>query len=298
MTKNKIVIIGAGKVAFSLASALIKSGSEVQCIISSKLSSARSLARKFSIPTYSTSINKIPDKVDTYFITVPDGEIKKIADKLSKLKRDFRKSFCIHFSGVENISALSSLKKKGCIVGSLHIIRPFPSKDIVEIKNSSASIEAGDKQAKVFLNQLCKKLKLKPYQINSNEKIFQHLAAVHSSNFLVGNLYNAFSLMDSKSNLPKDILRKTTLSALNNVFELSPAKALSGPVDRGDVYAIKKHIEELDRKMKISKNPRLKLLRKNYILQSYLLLDIVKTKYGKLKKNHKEIEKYLRNQLF
>lgn len=297
MRKNKIVVIGAGKLAYSLTPALIKSGFDVQVVISSKLNSARNLSRKFSIPTYSTSLDKITDKVDTYFITVPDGEIKKVADQLSKLKRDFTDNFCVHFSGVENVSALSSLKKKGCIVGSIHIIRPFPSKDFVEIKNSPASIEAGDKQAKVFLNKLSKKLKLRAYPIGSDEKVFQHLAAVHSSNFLVGNLFNAFSLMDSKSNLPKDILRKTTLSALNNVFELSPVKALSGPVDRGDVYAIKKHIDELDRKIKLSKNPRLKLLRKNYILQSYLLLDIVKAKYGKLNKSHKEIENYLRKLL-
>ena len=294
MRKNKIVVIGAGKLAHSLTPALIKSGFDVQAVISSKLNSARSLARKFFIPTYSTLLDKIPDKVDTYFITVPDGEIKKVADQLSKLKRDFAANLCVHFSGVENVSALSSLKKIGCIVGSIHIIRPFPSKDFVEIKNSPASIEAGDKQAKVFLNKLSKKLKLRAYPINSDEKVFQHLAAVHSSNFLVGNLYNAFSLIDSKSNLPKVILRKTTQSALNNVFELSPTKALSGPVDRGDVYAIKKHIEELDRKIITSKNSRLKLLRKNYILQSYLLLDIVKAKYGKLNKSHKEIEKYLR----
>ena len=297
MRKNKIVVIGAGKLAYSLTPALIKSGFDVKAVISSKLNSARSLAKKYSIPTYSTSLDKIPDKIDSYFITVPDGEIKKVADQLSKLKRDFADNFCVHFSGVENVSALSSLKKKGCIVGSIHIIRPFPSKDFVEIKNSPASIEARDKQAKVFLNKLCKKLKLRAYPISSDEKVFQHLAAVHSSNFLVGNLFNAFSLMDSKSNLPKDILRKTTLSALNNVFELSPVKALSGPVDRGDVYAIKKHIEELDKKIKLSKNPRLKLLRKNYILQSYLLLDIVKAKYGKLNKSHKEIENYLRKLL-
>jgi predicted short-subunit dehydrogenase-like oxidoreductase (DUF2520 family) len=297
LRKNKIAVIGAGKLAYSLTQALIKSGFDVQAVISSKLNSARNLAEKFSIPTYSTSLDKIPDKVNTYFITVPDGEIKNVADKLLKLKRDFTDNFCVHFSGVENVSALSSLKNKGCIVGSLHIIRPFPSKDIVEIKNSPASIEAGNKQAEDFLNKLCKKLKLRAHPISSDEKVFQHLAAVHSSNFLVGNLYNAFSLMDSKSNLPKDILRKTTLSALNNVFELSPVKALSGPVDRGDVYAIKKHIEELDRKIKITKNHRLKLLRKNYILQSYLLLDIVKAKYGKLNKSHNEIKYFLRKLL-
>jgi len=295
LKKKSIAIIGAGKVAFSLTSALNESGFNIQCVISRKLKSARSLAKKFSIPLYSTSFDKIPTEVDTFFITVPDGKIKNVADELSKLNRDFRKCICIHFSGVESITALASLKKKGCATGSIHIIRPFPSRDIVDIKNSPASIEAKNEVAKFYLIQLCKKLKLKPHTIASDEKVFHHLAAVHSSNFLVGNLFNAFSLISSKRNVSQDILWKTTQSALDNVFRSSPAKALSGPIDRGDIYTIKKHIAELDRKIKSSKDSRLKLLRKNYIIQSLSLLEVVKSKYGKLGNKHNEIKKYLEN---
>ena len=295
MTKYKIAVIGAGKIAYSLVPALINSGFKIQIIVRKKLSSAKSLAKKYSIPFHSNSLNDFPGEINIFFLTVPDGEIKKVAEKLSKLKRDFRGSICIHFSGVENISALNSLQKKGCAVGSLHIIRPFPSKNKVDIKNSPASIETKDKPVKTFLILLCRKLKLKPHLISSDEKIFQHLAAVHSSNFLVGNLFNAFSLINHKSNLPKDILRKTTQSALNNVFNLSPAKALSGPIDRGDIYSIKKHIEELDSRIKKSGDDRLKLLRKNYIIQSLSLLNVVKAKYGKLSQRHHEIKRYLKN---
>lgn len=297
MLKKNIAVIGAGKLAWSLTNALVKSGYNVQTIISRKKKSAKLLANKFSIPHYSNSLKEIPRDVNSFFLTVPDGEIKKVAEKLSKLKRDFTKCICVHFSGVENISALESLEKKGCIAGSIHIIRPFPSKNIVYIKNSPASIEAEDKQVKVILIQLCSKLKLKPHMISSDEKLFHHLAAVHSSNFLVGNLFNAFSLISSKSNLSKNILRQTTQSALDNVFDLSPAKALSGPIDRGDIYTIKKHIDELDIKIKTSKNDRLKLLRKNFIVQSLSLLEVVKSKYGRLNKKHKEIEKFLKKQL-
>lgn len=297
MTKFKIAIIGAGKIAFSLTPALIKSGYEIQFVASKKLSSAKSLAKKFYIRQYSNSIKNIPDGINVFFLTVPDGQIKKTADALSKTKKKFAESICIHFSGVENISALKSLKKKGCATGSLHIIRPFPSKNKVDIKNSPASIETNDLPAKNFLVKLCKKLKLKPHLINSVEKVFYHLAAVHSSNFLVGNLFNAFRLIHHNSNLPKDILKRTTQSALDNVFKLSPAKALSGPIDRGDIYTIKKHINELDRKIKTTKDLHLKLLRKNYIIQSLSLLNVVKAKYGKLNNNHKRIEKYLIKEL-
>lgn len=297
MTKHKIAIIGAGKVAYSLTSALINSGYNVQIVISRKLSSANSLAKKFSIPYNSNSVKEIPEDVNIFLLTVPDGEIKKVADGLSKLKRNFTNCLSIHFSGVENISSLKSLQKRGCATGSLHIIKPFPSKKIIDIKNSPASVETKDKRAKSFLIQLCRKLKLKPHIVSSDEKVFHHLAAVHSSNFLVGNLFNAFALISAESKLPKNILKQTTQSALNNVFELSPAKALSGPIDRGDIYTIKKHLERLDDRMRKSKSNHLKLLKKSYILQSLSLLEVVKVKYGRLYKKHSMIKKFLESSL-
>ncbi len=140
---------------------------------------------------------------------------------------------------------------------------------------------------------MCRKLKLKPHFISSDEKVFHHIAAVHSSNFLVGNMFNAFSLISTKSKYPKSILRKTSQSALDNVFKLSPAKALSGPIDRGDVHTIKKHLEALGSEIRKSKSRHLKLLRKNYIVQSLSLLEVVKAKYGKLSKNHQSIKTLL-----
>jgi len=263
LVKYKIAVIGAGKLAYSLSSALVKSGYNVHSIVSRKLNSAKSLAKQFSIPHHSNSVKEIPAEVNVFFLTVPDGEIKNTAEALSKVKKDFAGCVCIHFSGVENISALKALAKKGCFTGSLHIISPFPLKNIVDIRNSPASIETESKNAKTFLLQLCKKLKLKSHFISSDEKVFHHIAAVHSSNFLVGNLFNAFSLISSKNKYPKSILSKTTQSALNNVFTLSPAKALSGPVDRGDIYTIKKHLDALEAEIRKSKSNRLKLLRKN-----------------------------------
>ncbi len=269
----------------------------LRLVVSRKLSSAKSLAKKFSIPHHSNSLKNISEDVNVFFLTVPDGEIKRAAEKLSKLRKNFDDNICIHFSGVENISVLNSLREKNCATGSLHIIRPFPSNKIVDIKNSPASIETKDKLALEFLTRLCVKLKLKPHRIASDEKVFHHLAAVHSSNFLVGNLFNAFSLISSKNNIPNDILRKTTQSALDNVFKLSPAKALSGPIDRGDIYTIRKHLNALNVEIKKTKKNQLKLLRKNYIVQSLSLVDVVKAKYGRLSKRHREIKRFLLDEL-
>jgi len=109
LTKFKIALIGAGKLAFSLTPALIKSGYKIDYVVSNKHSSAKILAEKCSIHQYSNSLKKIPDEVNVFFITVPDGEIKKTSANLAKIKKDFSDSIFIHFSGVENISVLKPL---------------------------------------------------------------------------------------------------------------------------------------------------------------------------------------------
>ncbi len=300
MTKGKYncVIIGAGKISHSITPALLKSGYNISQVISKKKSSAKKLANQNNIKSYSDSLKNILKEVNVFLLTVPDGEIRKVADELAKTRKDFSDCLVIHFSGLENIDSLISIKKKDGKTGSLHIIRPFPSKNKVDIKNSPASIESDDKQVLSFLIEVCKKLKLKPHRISSENKVLQHLAAVHSSNFLVGNLFNAFSLLSSKNILPEDILKRTTQSALNNVFELSPSKALSGPIDRGDFFAIRKHIVAVNQKIKNSKRKKeFRLLKLNYIVQSLNLLEVVKVKYGKMSKDHLQIEKFLKKEL-
>lgn len=290
-------VIGAGKIAHSLTPAFIKSGFQISVVISRNLSSAKKLAVQNKIKNYSDSLKDISQEVNVFLLTVPDGEISKVAGKLSMLRKDFRKSFCIHFSGVETINSVITLKKKGCKTGSLHIIRPFPSKNKIDLENSPVSVEPDNKQTFGFLIQICKKLKLKPYRINSENKILNHLAAVHCSNFLVGNLFSAFSLISPKYISPKDILKETTQSALNNVFKLSPSKALSGPIDRGDIYTIKKHIEALNEKILSPKREKeFQLLKLNYIVQSLNLLEVVKKKYGGLSNEHKKINRLLRRE--
>ena len=111
--KTKIAIIGAGRIAYSLTSALLKYGYIVDAIISRKINSAKALAEKFDIKKYSDDINAVSKSVNVFFLTVPDSEIKKTAIQLSKLKLAIKKAFFIHFSGAEDISILAPLIAKG-----------------------------------------------------------------------------------------------------------------------------------------------------------------------------------------
>ena len=298
--KFKIAIIGAGRIAYSLTSALLNEGYNVDAIISRKNNSAKAFAEKFGVKKYSDDINLISKSVNVFFLTVPDSEIKKTAVQLSKLKLKFSTAFFIHFSGAEDISVLNPLILKGGKTGSLHLMQTFPSKKIVNIKNVNSAIETHDDSTYKFLQQLCSGLQLIPFRIDSKDKAYYHLAGVFASNFLAGNLFNAQKLL-SLNNIDEqkyfDILNSTIQSTVHNIKTVGPAKALSGPVDRGDIKTIRKHISSLKRKSKNSKSNYFSMLLKNYIAQSLNLINLVEEKHGGLNKSHQNIKKLLVREL-
>ena len=298
--KTKIAIIGAGRIAYSLTSALLKEGYIVDAIFSKKNKSAKALAEKFGVKKYTDDINLISKSVNVFFLTVPDSEIKKTAAKLSKLKLKFSKTFFIHFSGAEDIGVLVPLKLKGGKTGSLHLMQTFPSKKIVNIKNINSAIETNDDSVYKFLFKFSNDLQLIPFRINSKDKINYHLAGVFASNFLAGNLFNAQKLL-SLNNIDEqkyfDIISSTIHSTLHNIKVVGPSKALSGPVDRGDIKTIRKHISSLKMKYKNSKGNHFSSLLKNYIIQSLNLLNLVEEKQDELNKSHHNIRKLLLQEL-
>jgi|SRR5690554_29231 len=287
--KSEIAIIGAGKIAYSLTSALTNAGYKIACIISRNKKSAKSLADKFNIPGYSANLNSISKKIKIFFLTVPDREIKNTADILSRLEINFKNSLFIHVSGALDINELSSLKKKKANVGSFHIMQTFPSKKIVEITGSSAAIETNNKIAEEYLLNLAENLKLNPFKLNSDKKIFYHLAGVYASNFLVGNSFIAEELF-SLTKPGKDfysVYSNTIKSTLENIRNSGSLNALSGPVERGDYETINKHIGAL------RKNRKLLL---NYIVQSLNLIKVIKRRKH-LNSGQKKINKLLKDEL-
>lgn len=298
--KTKAAIIGAGIISYSLTSALIKNGYEITSVISKNIESAKTLARKFSIRKYSNDLEQIPKSTKLFFLSVPDGEIKKVAAEISHLKLNFENINFIHLSGSENISVLNSIKRKGGITASIHPMQTFPSKKVFTLKNVYSAVETHNEKHSKYLENFCKKLGMIPFKIKSNQKTFYHLAGVFASNFLAGNLSISKKMLmqnDIDEKMFFNILSSTINSTLSNVKKVGPAKALSGPVDRGDIQTIRKHISSLKKMINKADGKYFSLQLKNYIVQSMNLLDLVEEKQGKLNNTHREIKKTLVREL-
>jgi predicted short-subunit dehydrogenase-like oxidoreductase (DUF2520 family) len=289
-SKSKIAVVGAGRVSYSLVSALVKSGFKVSTIVSRHVTSAKTLAGRLKIKNFSSDLHSLTSDIKIFFLSVPDNQIALVAKEISKLNLDFANSAFVHLSGAENISVLNALKRKGAYTASFHIMQTFPDKKIFNLKNSYVAIETENKKVGNFLFSVAKRLNLHPFKISSQNKIYYHLAGVYSSNFLVANQYYVKKLFDRTSSGVdyKKVFHPISEMTLKNVKGKDVQNAVSGPVARGDIITVKKHL-------KILRNDN--TLRSNYISQSLTLLELLMKRDKKLSVSQKELRNYLQKLL-
>ncbi len=293
----KIVIVGAGRIAFSLLNSLMKARFSVQSVFSKNIVSAEKLAKKYSINHYSNNLSKVKNDSNLFLLTVPDNQIVSVANDFGKLNINFQNSLFVHFSGSLSSSALGSLKSRGADTASFHIMQSFPTKDFVPLENITAAIETDSDKVEKFLFNIAKKLEMIPFKLYKDDKVNYHLAGVYSSNFFVGNLLGAEKvLQNNKTEFPdfEKLILPIASTTLNNIKSKGLKKSLSGPIQRGELEVIKNHIE----KIKNMGNEKFNINGKNifllnYICQSITILMMLEKNGIILNENQKTVYKFL-----
>ena len=252
LSNLNITIIGAGKIAYSLAGALQDNGLFISSVISRNIFSAQKLADEYGIKSYSDKIETLDISSNIIILSVSDDQIKYAAENIARLKLDFSKVIVVHLSGALNSTILNCLEKKRCMTASFHILQTFPSKSRVSIANNYAAIETNSAKAKKILYALAELLKLIPFSFQAESKINYHIACVAASNFLAGNMFFAQrSLQLAGVRIDSAELTAPLINAtLKNIKEKGAVKALSGPVERNDIATVANHIKALKKKYK------------------------------------------------
>jgi predicted short-subunit dehydrogenase-like oxidoreductase (DUF2520 family) len=288
--KNNIAIIGTGKIAHSFTAALNKVNQPISITVGRELNKAKSFSKRFSVANFSESLSSLSGFTGLIFLAVPDSEIETVAAQLAKVKLKWKSISVTHFSGSLTVKCLNVVEKLGAKTGSMHIMQSFPSKKVVSIVNSFAAVETNSIPLKKKLFALAKSIKLNPFEIKTEQKSLYHLTGVFVSNFMVANIYLAESLFKKTGikNVSFLELMKPIINATQkNIFSSGIEKALSGPIERGDVKTIELHIKRLKKEKAFNELNAFKVL-------SLSLLRMLQAEKGSLTASQKEIERILK----
>ena len=247
--KHSIAIVGCGKLGTALGKFLTEAGYNIAGLASKSLSSAKRAADIIKTNNISDVPWEITKKADIVFLTTPDNAIADTCDNIS-IHHGFRKNAVVlHCSGALPSTILSSAKKCNAFIGSMHPLQSFasivpadnPFKDII------ISVE-GEKDAVNKARKIATDLGAECLMIKTEAKTLYHASAVVASNYLVTLLDLSFRLIKAAGITDRDAfkaLKPLIQGTLSNIQKAGIVNGLTGPIVRGDIETLKKHIEEI-----------------------------------------------------
>ena len=242
-------VVGAGRLGTSLAAALARRGWKPLLIVDPDARAARACRLAAGAVRATRALRAGDRPGGTVFVAVPDGELARVAAGLARSGVPWAGRAVFHTSGLLPARLLAPLAAKGAVTAALHPAQSFPRPDAPAsaFKGITWGIEgepAGVEAATAVVRALGGRALL----LAEKDKALYHAACVLASNAVAALQGAAAGLLaavglgeEEASGLLLPLAQRT----LQNVKDLGPEKALTGPVARGDAAAVRKHLEAL-----------------------------------------------------
>lgn len=241
-------MIGAGALARALAPALKRAGYRVTEVASREAARSRQRARVVarSAGAKAVELSKAKLDADIVWLCVPDAAIAEAARGLAR-GREWRGKVALHSSGALASDELRALRARGASVGSVHPMMTFAGPRPPQLRGLTFAVE-GDRKAAGVAREIARELGGEVFAIRKEKKPLYHALGSFSSPLLVMLLSEAEQVGKAAGLAPaktakvvRAILRRT----LENYFRGGAAAAFSGPMRRGDLLTVKRHMKEL-----------------------------------------------------
>ncbi|NQT31666.1 MAG: DUF2520 domain-containing protein [Deltaproteobacteria bacterium] len=241
----KLGFIGAGTVGTALAARLAGRGYPVVAVSSLSRASAQKLAQAAGGCRVFDSSQAVADNAELIFITTPDDAIASVVSKVSWRPGQS----VVHCSGADSTDILQPAKEAGAKVGAFHPLQTFasPRQAIENIPGSTFALEAEEPLLST-LKDMAAALDGQWVELKASDKVLYHAAAVFACNYMVTlvklatDLWQTFDVPQQKATKALVPLLRGTL---HNIETIGIPNCLTGPIARGDIGTINKHLDAL-----------------------------------------------------
>jgi predicted short-subunit dehydrogenase-like oxidoreductase (DUF2520 family) len=183
------------------------------------------------------------------FLAVPDGVASSYAADLARVSIPPRVSI-VHVSGTLGLDALDALRALHA-VGSFHPLQSFPAPRPPDaFRGITVAVDASTPSLRRRLAKLARDIGARPRHVDDSQRVLYHAAAVFTSNYLIAVVYEGVRLLEA-SGWPRAEAERALLPLVEgvvvNLRKRGTVGALTGPIRRGDVDTINRHLQALDR---------------------------------------------------
>lgn len=247
----KIGFVGAGRAGCSLGKYFTTKAAQADVTVTGYNSIVEEEARWAAKFTGSSVFERIEDVIaasDAIILSTPDGAIKKVWDTIDK-KNLTGKMIC-HLSGSLSSDVFSGIDTYGGYAISIHPMFAFSNKDSVyqQLDSVSFTLEGHPYAVNVW-QQLLDALGNRSVVIDQAKKPKYHAAASILSNQVIAVLATGYELLEECGFSEQEARTFSAALVRDNVEHVIAdgcVSALTGPIERGDVGTVKKHLQELN----------------------------------------------------
>ncbi len=222
---------------------------QVKGVLTGSMESARVAAEFIGSGTPLAELHAF-EPAPVWLIATPDDAIQDTARKLVTARLIRQGDVVFHLSGALSSTELAVCQQEGASVASIHPIQNFidPAVSVKQFEGTWCAME-GDSAAMRILKEAVEAIGGRPIPIAPHQKTLYHAGAVMGCNYLVALLDVSLDILQTAgigraqgAALLTPILRAT----VENVLEHGAENAMTGPISRGDITIIQRHIDELE----------------------------------------------------
>jgi predicted short-subunit dehydrogenase-like oxidoreductase (DUF2520 family) len=174
-------------------------------------------------------------------VATPDGAVPGTALALASSVE--RGALVIHLAGSMGVGVFDELlsERPDLRVGALHPLQTLPSARLgLERLGGAWAAYAGDDE----VAHLAAEIGLRPFLLPDEHRMLYHATAVVASNHVVALLGQVERMADI-AGVPFAAFSPIARAAVENAFGVGAAAALTGPIARGDLQTVARHLAAL-----------------------------------------------------
>ncbi|HEX8983434.1 MAG TPA: DUF2520 domain-containing protein [Ktedonobacterales bacterium] len=252
----RVGVVGAGAVGGALLAALGVVGDTVRmapvAVFSRTFDHAQAAAKRAPGCEAVSSLDALIERCDLIFIATSDDAIALVAG--AALWRSGQ--VVAHLSGAHGVTPLAAAAARGAMTAALHPLMTFPrslrdatAADILaRMAGATWALECPDAEAARRLSALVTALAGRVIALTEADRAPYHLSGVLASNYVATLLGAASELWQGWGVERGDALRALLpllRATVENLESVGLPDALTGPIARGDVGAVRIHEEWL-----------------------------------------------------
>jgi predicted short-subunit dehydrogenase-like oxidoreductase (DUF2520 family) len=246
--KPRIAIVGAGNLASALATALHAAGYVIDQIVSRGRAASLQRARRLASELGSSAVtaSRAQLHAEVVWFCVPDGAIAAAAASLSEAT-DWSGKAALHSSGALSSDELAALRQRGAAVASVHPLMTFVRGSRPLLVGVPFAIE-GNRRAMRAAREIVMDLRGQPFSIRKQDKEAYHAWGMFVSPLLTALLAVSERVAGAagvRRSAAKERMLPILGQTLANYAALGAPQSFSGPIVRGDVETVRKHLSAL-----------------------------------------------------